>query len=71
VELTHRAVRAGFRVVELPITFRDRERGRSKMTWRIAGEAVVLLPQLRRRRGAATSVQAGGPDGAERPMSRR
>jgi dolichol-phosphate mannosyltransferase len=53
VELTHRALHAGFKVVELPITFRDRERGRSKMNWRIAGEAVVLLPQLRRRKRAA------------------
>jgi dolichol-phosphate mannosyltransferase len=50
VELTYRAVVAGFRVVEVPITFRDREHGRSKMSWRIAGEAVVLVPRLRRRR---------------------
>ena len=50
VELTHRTLRAGFRVVEVPITFRDRELGRSKMSWAIAGEAVVLLPRLRRRR---------------------
>jgi dolichol-phosphate mannosyltransferase len=47
VELTHRAVRAGFRVVELPIVFRDRELGHSKMSWRIAGEAALLVPQLR------------------------
>jgi dolichol-phosphate mannosyltransferase len=47
VELTHRAVRAGFRVVELPIVFRDRRLGTSKMTWWIAGEAAVLVPQLR------------------------
>jgi dolichol-phosphate mannosyltransferase len=49
VELTHRAVRAGFRVVELPIVFRDRRLGRSKMSWRIAGEAALLVPQLRMR----------------------
>ena len=47
VELTHRAINAGFRVVELPIVFRDRRLGRSKMTWRIAGEAALLVPQLR------------------------
>ena len=47
VELTHRAARAGFRIVELPIVFRDRRRGTSKMTWRIAGEAAILVPQLR------------------------
>jgi len=48
VELTYRAVKAGFRVVEVPIVFRDRRLGRSKMSWRIAGEAMVLVPQLRR-----------------------
>ncbi len=49
VELTYRAVQAGFRVREVPITFRDRAEGRSKMSWRIVTEAVVLVPQLRRR----------------------
>jgi dolichol-phosphate mannosyltransferase len=53
VELTYRALHAGFKVVEVPITFRDRELGRSKMNWRIATEAVVLLPRLRRRKRAA------------------
>src|SRR4051794_40483422 len=48
VELTYRAVRSGFRVVEVPITFRDRQLGRSKMSWRIAGEAMLLVPRLRR-----------------------
>jgi dolichol-phosphate mannosyltransferase len=49
VELTNRAVREGFKVVEVPITFRDRLRGRSKMSAKIALEAMVLVPQLRRR----------------------
>jgi dolichol-phosphate mannosyltransferase len=49
VELTYRAVRAGFRVVEVPIVFRDRQRGASKMSWRIAAEAMWLLPRLRFR----------------------
>lgn len=49
VELTYRAVRNGFRVVEVPIVFRDRIHGRSKMSWRIASEAMWLVPQLRRR----------------------
>jgi dolichol-phosphate mannosyltransferase len=49
VELTYRAVRAGFRVVEVPIVFRDRERGQSKMSWRIAAEAMWLVPWLRFR----------------------
>jgi dolichol-phosphate mannosyltransferase len=49
VELTYRAALNGFRVVEVPITFRDRQLGHSKMSWRIAVEAMWLVPQLRRR----------------------
>jgi dolichol-phosphate mannosyltransferase len=49
VELTYRAVRAGFRVVEVPIVFRDRQHGTSKMSWRIAAEAMWLVPRLRFR----------------------
>jgi dolichol-phosphate mannosyltransferase len=49
VELTYRAVLAGFRVVEVPIVFRDRQLGRSKMSWHIAGEAMILVPRLRKR----------------------
>jgi dolichol-phosphate mannosyltransferase len=49
VELTYRAVRAGFSVVEVPIVFKDRERGQSKMSWRIAAEAMWLVPLLRFR----------------------
>jgi dolichol-phosphate mannosyltransferase len=47
VELTYRAVQNGFRIVEVPITFRDREQGQSKMSWRIAAEAMWLVPMLR------------------------
>jgi dolichol-phosphate mannosyltransferase len=47
VELTYRAARAGFRVVEVPIVFKDRERGQSKMSWKIAAEAMWLVPRLR------------------------
>jgi len=49
VELTYRAVQAGFRVVEVPIVFRDRRHGTSKMSWRIAAEAMWLVPRLRFR----------------------
>jgi dolichol-phosphate mannosyltransferase len=49
VELTYRAVLAGFRVVEVPIVFRDRQDGQSKMSWRIAAEAMWLVPLLRFR----------------------
>lgn len=51
IELTYRAVTAGFRVVEIPITFRDRRVGESKMNTRIALEAVWKVPALRRRSG--------------------
>ena len=47
VEVTYRAVLAGFRVQELPIVFRERTRGDSKMSWRIALEAAWRVPQLR------------------------
>jgi dolichol-phosphate mannosyltransferase len=49
VELTYRAVQAGFQVVEVPIVFRDRQAGTSKMSWRIAAEAMWLVPLLRFR----------------------
>ena len=49
VELTYSAVQAGFTVIEVPIVFRDRKRGTSKMSWRIAAEAMWLVPLLRFR----------------------
>jgi len=51
IELTYRAIRAGFRVREIPIVFRERQAGLSKMTARIAVEAVWKVPALRLRRG--------------------
>ncbi len=56
VELTYRAVRAGFDVVEVPIVFRDRQQGQSKMSWRIAAEAMWLVPQLRHGRQPPSGV---------------
>jgi dolichol-phosphate mannosyltransferase len=58
VELTYRAVTRGLRVEEVPITFRERRLGRSKMSARIALEAAWLVPSLRfgRRRWAPASV---------------
>ncbi|MEL6890894.1 MAG: polyprenol monophosphomannose synthase [Actinomycetota bacterium] len=63
VEMTHRAVGAGASIVEIPITFRDRVSGASKMDRRIVGEALVLVTKwavadalsLRRRRRAYRS----------------
>jgi dolichol-phosphate mannosyltransferase len=45
----YRALRAGFRVVEVPITFVDRERGGSKMSRTIVLEAIWKVPVLRLR----------------------
>ena len=47
VELTYRAVQRGFRVVEVPIVFRDRRVGSSKMSRAIVAEAVWRVPLLR------------------------
>ena len=49
VEMTYRACRAGFTVIEIPITFRDRRVGESKMTGAIAAEAAWRVPALRIR----------------------
>jgi dolichol-phosphate mannosyltransferase len=49
IETTYRAIRAGFRVVEVPITFADREVGGSKMSKSIVVEAVWKVPALRLR----------------------
>jgi dolichol-phosphate mannosyltransferase len=49
IELTYRAIKAGFSVAEVPILFREREVGSSKMTARIALEAVWKVPALRLR----------------------
>jgi dolichol-phosphate mannosyltransferase len=51
VETTYRAIRAGFRVVEVPITFRDRHHGESKMTGAIVLEAAMRVPVMRFRAG--------------------
>ena len=49
IETTYRALRAGFRVVEVPIVFSDREAGGSKMSRTIVVEAAVKVPVLRLR----------------------
>ena len=55
IELTYRTIKAGFRVAEIPIVFRDRRVGESKMNTRIALEAVWKVPALRRRGNANLS----------------
>jgi dolichol-phosphate mannosyltransferase len=47
VELTYRAIRLGFKVIEVPIVFRDRAVGTSKMDRSIVAEAAWRVPLLR------------------------
>jgi len=54
IEVTYRTLLAGFRVREVPIVFSDRTAGTSKMSARIAAEAMWLVPRL--RRSAASAV---------------
>ena len=49
IETTYRALRAGFRIVEIPITFVDRRVGESKMDRSIVVEAMLQVPVLRYR----------------------
>jgi dolichol-phosphate mannosyltransferase len=49
IETTYRVLRAGFRVVEIPITFVEREEGRSKMSGNIVLEGIWYVPALRVR----------------------
>ncbi len=61
VEMAYRLARAGRTIVEVPITFHERAHGRSKMSFRVVGEAFLLVTALGlrdlvlRRRGGATS----------------
>jgi dolichol-phosphate mannosyltransferase len=47
IETTYRTLRAGFRVVEVPIRFIDRTDGHSKMSRAIVAEAMWKVPALR------------------------
>ena len=62
IETTYRALRAGFRVVEVPIRFVDRDGGGSKMCRAIVLEAVWKVPLLR---------LAARPDGCNGASSTR
>lgn len=47
VEVNYACAQAGARFAEVPITFPDRQRGASKMSWHIVVEAMVLVVRLR------------------------
>ncbi len=60
VETTYRAIKAGFRVVEVPIVFRDRRVGMSKMSKAIVAEAMWRVPAMRLRRKFAGKATKSG-----------
>lgn len=62
IEVTYRALLAGFRVTEVPIVFRDRTEGTSKMSARIAVEAIWMVPRLRRTARAAIARAGKHPE---------
>jgi dolichol-phosphate mannosyltransferase len=47
IEMTYRAIQRGFKVVEVPIVFRERRAGQSKMDRSIVAEAAWRVPFLR------------------------
>jgi dolichol-phosphate mannosyltransferase len=59
VEMAYRAIQLGFKVVEIPIVFRDRQAGASKIDRSIIVEAVWRVPMLRLG-GAAVGTSKGG-----------
>jgi dolichol-phosphate mannosyltransferase len=66
IEMTYRAVQLGFKVVEVPIVFRDRRAGRSKMDRAIFAEAAWRVPLMRRKPPPADAIgrrseRLGGP----------
>jgi dolichol-phosphate mannosyltransferase len=57
VEMTYLTERNGGRIVEVPITFRDRSLGRSKMSGRIVVEAFLLVTWWAVRDRVSTAVE--------------
>ena len=73
VELAYLAHRRGAKIVEVPITFMDRVRGVSKMSWHIIGEAMSLVTwwairdRILRRKPELTPAPAPAPAAAPAP----
>ncbi len=57
VEMTYRAVQQGFEVVEVPIVFRDRREGSSKIDRSVITEALWRVPLLRLRSGRSGQAE--------------
>ncbi len=69
IEVTYRAILAGFTVREIPIVFADRTAGKSKMSTRIALEAVWRVPAAQARGTAGAGARASAA--AARPSPTR
>ena len=63
IEVTYRAILAGFTVREVPIVFADRTEGKSKMSSRIALEAIIRVPEIKREAARALARAARGNHG--------
>jgi dolichol-phosphate mannosyltransferase len=66
IDMAWRAVQGGFRVVEVPITFTERQRGKSKMSSAVVAEAFVQVARwgvrrALRRSGPTTTDSSSGP----------
>jgi dolichol-phosphate mannosyltransferase len=70
IELNHKCHRAGFRFEEVPITFSERARGRSKMTAGIVLEALLIVTALWLKAVGAELAPSSSP-GTEHQRSRR
>jgi dolichol-phosphate mannosyltransferase len=58
VELTYRVLKQGFRIVEIPIVFKDRRMGKSKMSHKIVIEALTYVLQTRLSAGKRKELYA-------------
>ena len=65
VELTWRALTLGLQVTEVPIRFRERRRGESKMSAHIAREAAWRVPALRYGSGRWSPAVQPDPQAAD------
>ncbi|MEM7029663.1 MAG: glycosyltransferase [Chloroflexota bacterium] len=68
IELTYLAIKAGFSVAEVPITFADREVGQSKMSSGIVLEAMQMVWQLRLRPHQGALHRNKGATQSKRPL---
>ena len=65
--MTHRAQQVGATIREVPIVFRERTAGTSKMSPAIAGEALLMVPRIAlrdRHRRQPAAVASFAVDGA-------